>query len=334
MPTRMVLGYLASRGQVANIVVRRGLLKIGGTMQRLGARFIGDLWRRSSLLAPLYAPAPPIAPRGLAAHFPPGNDPNHALLILPAGEPVGTVFYFPGCGSERLHADIALAAIFLLIRTGVRVVMPPKYLCCGFPARANAKIDLSSRQELRNTIIFNQIRSMLGYLDFDGCLISCGTCSEALKRIGVTDIFGAPVCDVSEFVLSRGFEARLAGQCFYHPPCHDSLSGKGVPLLESVASEAVTLVPHCCSEAGTLALSRPDIAAAMLDRKRSALVPPLSNAPKPLLLTNCPACLNGLGRQQLTAPQHLAVVLADACGPGAWRLTAARQLAQAELIRI
>ena len=32
----------------------------------------------------------------------------------------------------------------------------------------------------------------------------------------------------------------------------------------------VEAVPHCCSEAGTLALSRPDITDAMLDRKRGA----------------------------------------------------------------
>lgn len=333
-PTRMVLGYLSARGQLVNAVVRRTLLQTGGALQRASAHLVGGLWRRIHLLAPLYAPAPPIAARPLTALFPSGHDLNHALLIAPASDPVGTVFYFPGCGSERLYADVALAAVFLLLKTGVRVILPPKYLCCGFPSRSNAKTDLNNRQELRNTIIFNQIRSMLGYLDFDACVVSCGTCREALKRIGADNIFGAPLGDVSQFVLSRHLEVNLAGQCLYHAPCHDSLDGQGEALLQAIASQGVTTIPHCCSEAGTLSLSRPDIAAAMLARKRSELVPRLRNAPKPLLLTNCPACLNGLGRQQLISPQHLAVALADACAPGSWRQIAARQLAQAELIRI
>ncbi|MBR9981832.1 MAG: hypothetical protein KFF50_12465, partial [Desulfatitalea sp.] len=76
------------------------------------------------------------------------------------------------------------------------------------------------------------------------------------------------------------------------------------------------------------------IAAVMLDRKRSALALLQDQFPQHRLLTNCPACLNGLGRQRRTRPQHLAVALAAACDPTHWRQTAAAQLARAELIRI
>jgi Fe-S oxidoreductase len=216
----------------------------------------------------------------------------------------------------------------------VRVVLPPKYLCCGFPARANAKIDLNGRQELRNTIIFNQIRSMLGHIEFDGCVVSCGTCREGLVRTNAADIFAAPLSDVSDFVLARGLDVQLAGACLYHQPCHDSLDGLGEALLRKIAPAGVATVPQCCSEAGTLALSRPDIAAAMLDRKRSELALALAASPRNLLLTNCPACLNGLGRQRDAHPQHLAVALAEACAPGNWRTTVVKQLARAELVRI
>ena len=93
-------------------------------------------------------------------------------------------------------------------------------------------------------------------------------------------------------------------------------------------------MPYCCSEAGTLALSRPDIAAAMLERKRSALAPQFALDPMNQLLTNCPACLNGLSRLGLVAPKHLAVALADACAPKDWRHTTVQHLKRAELIRI
>ena len=333
-PTRTVLGYLASRSPSANALQRRILLQGGGALQRAGARLVGRHWRGRPLLAPLYAPAPPIASQPLTALFPKHNDFEHALLISPEGGVQATVFYFPGCGSERLHADIALAVIFLLLQVGVRVILPPKYLCCGFPARANAKTDLNNRQELRNSIVFNQIHAMLGYLDIAGCVVSCGTCREGLARTNAADIFAAPILDAAEFVLGRGLPIKFAGPCFYHQPCHDSLEGRGETLLRGLAPEGVTLLPHCCSEAGTLALSRPDIAAVMLLRKGSDPSLRQAQIPGSLLLTNCPACLNGLGRQPRIRPRHLAVALAEACVPGDWRKAAALRLAQAELVRI
>jgi Fe-S oxidoreductase len=302
-------------------------------VQRAGARLIGRRWRSIRLLGPFYAPAPPIAPQPLAAWCPP-HEPRHALLVSPEQAPTATVFYFPGCGSERLHAEIALAALYLLLQSGVRVVLPPKNLCCGFPFRANAKADLNSRQELHNTIIFNQIRSMLGDLDFDGCLITCGTCREALMRANAADIFGAPLSDAVAYALDRGLEVQLAGPLLYHQPCHDSMQDRGQELLRAIAPGGVVTVPDCCSEAGTLALSRPDLAAAMLERKRASLMTVADRLDhgRPLL-TNCPACLNGLFRSRFAPPVHVAVAVARSHAPEDWKGKAIARLAQAETIR-
>ncbi len=334
LPTRIVLNYLASRSRPVNRMIRKTVLQWGGAVQRMGARLAGNTWRRTSLLLPFYAPAPAIAPQALPCRFPRPRDLNHTLLLSPETPNGKTVFYFPGCGSERLHSDIALAAIFLLLKTGVQVVLPPPYLCCGFPARANAKLDLTNHQELRNTIIFSQIRSMLGYIEFDGCIVSCGTCYEGLSRIGTADMFQAPIMDIAAYVLDNDLNVRLQGKCFYHQPCHDSLKDRGEELLQKLTRDGAETVPYCCSEAGTLALSRPDIAAAMLQRKRSALNVALAeSADAHHLLTNCPACLNGLGRQGLSRPKHIAVALADASVDGSWREVALRRLARAERIR-
>ena len=59
----------------------------------------------------------------------------------------------------------------------------------------------------------------------------------------------------------------------------------------------VETVPHCCSEAGTLALSRPDITDAMLHRKRGALAEALGDRRGATVLTNCPSCVNGLAAE-------------------------------------
>ncbi|HMA90102.1 MAG TPA: DUF3683 domain-containing protein, partial [Burkholderiales bacterium] len=43
------------------------------------------------------------------------------------------VFYFPGCGSERLFSQVGLATQAMLYELGVQTVLPPGYLCCGYP---------------------------------------------------------------------------------------------------------------------------------------------------------------------------------------------------------
>jgi Fe-S oxidoreductase len=331
-PIRALLGYLGTRSPAANDLFRGVFIQGGGALQRIGARMLGRNWRRHAVLTPFFAPAPPMADRARAGIVARRRDGRQALMIAPEKDATATVFYFPGCGSERLHTDIAAAAIFLLLQAGVRIVLPPPYLCCGYPARSNGRKDLGDRQELRNTIIFDQIRSMLGHFDFDGCVVTCGTCREALTSARAADIFDAPLVDAVGFVIARGPDVRLADACVYHQPCHDSLEGRGAELLGLVAPAGVITVPHCCAEAGTLALTRPDISAAMLDRKRSELLNALARHPKHHLLTNCPACLNGLGRQQLTAPTHIAVALAEAAASGNWRHIAAQKVSQAELI--
>src|SRR3569832_1930205 len=43
------------------------------------------------------------------------------------------VFYFPGCGSESLISQEGLATQAMLRNVGVQTVLPPGYLCCGYP---------------------------------------------------------------------------------------------------------------------------------------------------------------------------------------------------------
>lgn len=230
-----------------------------------------------------------------------------------------------------------MAAVYVLLATGVRVVLPPPHLCCGFPARANAKRTMHDDVTLRDTIVLSQIREMLGYLKFDAVAVSCGTCREALHQLGVEDIFGAMIADVSSFVLEHAPERfrRDHGQRFlYHAPCHDSLQGEGAQLVRRLGGEAVS-VPGCCSEAGTLSLSRPDITNAMLARKRDALAEVSGgDLNDRVIVTNCPSCLSGLGRNRTLGvrPAHLAVLLAEYLGGGDWQREMVRLAARAEVV--
>jgi Fe-S oxidoreductase len=98
----------------------------------------------------------------------------------------------------------------------------------------------------------------------------------------------------------------------------------------------VTSVPHCCSEAGTLTLSRPDITDKMLHRKQDAFAEARREHPgASVVLTNCPSCVQGLGRNEPQGfrAQHLAVALAEKLsGPG-WLERFRAQAAQARAIQ-
>lgn len=262
---------------------------------------------------------------------------NEALLFNPDDFSASgkAVFYFPGCGSERLYSDVAMAALYILIKSGVRVVLPPANLCCGFPARANAKMEMHGDVTLRDTIILSQIRDMLGHLVFDAVVVSCGTCREALHELGVEDIFACKLMDASYFTLEQASlqTERLDERLSYHTPCHDSLQGEGMPVLRRLVQE-VSVQPHCCSEAGTLSLSRPDITGAMFRRKQAAIATCPACSPQDTVITNCPSCLTGLGRHGAQGPQpmHLAVYLAERIGGKNWQQEAGELFQSAEVI--
>jgi len=238
------------------------------------------------------------------------------------GEGPRTVFYFPGCGSERYQSHISMAALHVLVALGTRVVLPPPFLCCGFPAHVNAKTEQHSRQVLGDTILFSQIREMFSYLEFDGCVITCGTCREGLDGMEAGKVFGGRIVDVTAYAAERGLALPgSASGLLYHAPCHDSLEGRAGEVLARLGGFGkVETVPHCCSEAGTLALSRPDITDAMLHRKRAALEEHLAGKRSVTVLTNCPSCVSGLQRHRGLGvePKHLAVALAERISGERW----------------
>ncbi len=353
LATRLTLKYLDSRSPAFNNLFRTSVVQVGGAAQRVFSKLAAPLQPADGasafyplrLLRSSVAPVPSQTLRDVV----PECEADQVLVFEPDtngnSDERKTVFYFPGCGSERLHSDISMAAIHLLLKMGTRVVLPPPFLCCGFPAQVNGKHGLHSRTVLRDTILFSQIRSMFAYLDFDACVISCGTCREGLTQTDTADLFGR-VVDVSGYLLERGLRLEQVAHppsanvgnnrgFLYHAPCHDSLDGNAVKVLEQLGGFAsVQPVPHCCSEAGTLALSRPDITDSMLHRKREAFVEVIGEAGKAIVLTNCPACVQGLGRSRDVGvePLHIAVALAEKLSGAEWKKHFLAQAARATAI--
>ena len=215
------------------------------------------------------------------------------------------VFYFPGCGSERLFSQVGIATQAMLFDLGVNVVLPPSYLCCGYPSTASGDHKQGDQITYDNRVLFHRLKNALSYLDFEAVIVSCGTCYDQLERYHLKEVFqDAPLIDIHEYLMTQGVSVdNVEGvQYMYHEPCHNPLKRHGSEAVissllhkESVESE------ECCAEAGTLAVAHPEISGKIRARKEEKMAEAsaelaLKGDEPQKILTSCPACLQGLSR--------------------------------------
>ena len=225
------------------------------------------------------------------------RDPNKVTAESPA------VFYFPGCGSERLFSEIGLATLAMLYDMGVQTVLPPGYLCCGYPQTSGGDEVKGKKISTENRVLFHRVANTLNYMDIKTVIVSCGTCMDQLLTYEFERIFpGCRLLDIHEYVFENGIELPQGGQKYlYHEPCHTPMKHhNALKVAEKVLNAEVHLTDRCCGEAGTFAVSRPDIATQVRFSKAQTLKADIQNfeqAPTKLL-TSCPACQQGLSRYE------------------------------------
>jgi FAD/FMN-containing dehydrogenase/Fe-S oxidoreductase len=220
------------------------------------------------------------------------------------------VFYFPGCGSERLFSQVGLATLAMLYDTGAQTVLPPGYLCCGYPQTSGGDADKGKRISVNNQVLFHRVANTLNYLDIKTVIVSCGTCMDQLQQYQFQKIFpGCRLLDIHEYLMEKG--VKLDGvrgvQYLYHDPCHTPMKTYNpIRVASTLMGQAVQLSDRCCGEAGTLGTARPDIATQVRYRKQEELQAALvqltgrdrADRGNVKILTSCPACQQGLSRYQ------------------------------------
>ena len=95
------------------------------------------------------------------------------------------MFYFPGCGSERLFCQVGLATQAMLYDVGAQCVLPPGYLCCGYPQTAAGEEDKGQQITTDNRVLFHRVANTLNYLDIKTVIVSCGTCMDQLREVRI-----------------------------------------------------------------------------------------------------------------------------------------------------
>lgn len=224
-----------------------------------------------------------------------------------ANEDSEAVFYFPGCGSERLFGQVGLATQAMLYHVGAVTVLPPGYVCCGYPQTSSGYEDKGNQITTENRVQFHRVANTLNYLDIKTVVVSCGTCMDQLMKYEFDKIFpGCRLLDIHEYLLEKGMklEGVTGTRYMYHEPCHTPMKTyKGLDVANALMGSDVKLTDRCCGESGTFAAARPDISTQVRFRKEedvrkvAAELRAESGDSTPVkILTSCPSCLQGLSR--------------------------------------
>jgi len=216
------------------------------------------------------------------------------------------VFYFPGCGSERLFGQVGLATQAMLYETGAITVLPPGYLCCGYPQTSSGQENKGSQITADNRVLFHRVANTLNYLDIKTVIVSCGTCMDQLLSYQFDKIFpGCRLLDIHEYLLEKNviLQGVTGTRYMYHDPCHTPMKTHDpLKVVNTLMGTTVTLNERCCGESGTFAATRPDISTQVRFRKeeemRSGADALRADGFKGeiKILTACPSCNQGLSR--------------------------------------
>ncbi|MCG9083210.1 DUF3683 domain-containing protein [Laribacter hongkongensis] len=321
--TALGMAFLTAKDPTTIKAMRKGVIEWGYQAQRFGSQ----LARRFGLVGGQMAHPPATVGKAdikaQVIHFinkpMPGGLPKktaRALLDIEApdvvpvirqpqvAEDAEAVFYFPGCGSERLFSQVGLATQAMLWHVGVQTVLPPGYLCCGYPQAASGNDDKGEAITTENRVLFHRVANTLNYLDIKTVVVSCGTCYDQLAKYRFEDIFpGCRIVDIHEFLMEKGIKLEgVSGQRYmYHDPCHSPMKTyQPIKVANELLGGGVVQNDRCCGESGTFAASRPDIATQVRFRKQEEIQRDLSRLDAgtgPVkILTSCPSCLQGLSR--------------------------------------
>ncbi len=309
-------------------LARKAMIGWGYKLQRLGNDVFRKLARKQTAHPPATVTKPNIKEQVIffVNKKMPGNLPKktaRALLDIEDANYVPiirnpkttsadteAVFYFPGCGSERLFSQVGLATQAMLWNVGVQTVLPPGYLCCGYPQRGNGDFDKAEKMITDNRVLFHRVANTLNYLDIKTVVVSCGTCYDQLAGYQFEQIFpGCRIVDIHEYLLEKGVKlSNVTGvKYMYHDPCHSPMKLQDPlktvnELIQLEDGKAIQKNDRCCGESGTLAVTRPDISTQVRFRKQIEMEKGANELRKDdftgdvKVLTSCPSCLQGLTR--------------------------------------
>jgi glycolate oxidase iron-sulfur subunit len=203
-------------------------------------------------------------------------------VMEPAAPARGTAVLLTGCIADTLFAATNRATAALLVRAGIRVVVPRETVCCGALATHLGAVDRARAQARRAAYA-------LAAAGADWVVSNAAGCGALLREYGELlpdDPRAAGVARRSRDALDLLAEVGLppasrplAATVAVHDPCHLA-HGQGV---RAAPRELLATIPGvrlveleeadwCCGSAGTYNLTEPRMAERLLGRKLDRIV--------------------------------------------------------------
>ncbi|WP_369720926.1 glycolate oxidase subunit GlcF [Bradyrhizobium sp. LLZ17] len=213
---------------------------------------------------------------------PPGPAPGSVFAAL--GKKRGRVALLQGCAQQVLAPRINQAAISLLTRHGIEVVLVKDEQCCGALTHHLGHDDDALARARANVLAWQKEAAGEG---LDAILVTASGCGTVIKDYGYLlredRAFAADAArvsalakDITEYVAGLGL-APTARQdnivVAYHSACSLQHGQKITGLPKELLSKngfVVKDVPEshlCCGSAGTYNILQPDLAGRLRDRK-------------------------------------------------------------------
>jgi glycolate oxidase iron-sulfur subunit len=272
---RTVLALVLPRPKLfrASMMLSRLARPLAGLLPSTGTSATPTLLRRIKAMLAL-------SPRSL-----PQPGPSAGSVFPAQGKRRGRVALLQGCAQQVLAPRINQAAISLLTRHGIEVVLVKDEQCCG------ALTHHMGREDAALAFARANITAWLAEADRDGLdaiLVTASGCGTVIKDYGFMlrqdGDFAAPAAkvsvlakDITEYV--SGLDLAPAAQrhddivVAYHSACSLQHGQKITQLPKELLSKngfVVKDVPEshlCCGSAGTYNILQPDIANKLRDRK-------------------------------------------------------------------
>ncbi len=296
---------LRAAGRVLRLYQRTGLEAM---VRRLGL---------TRLLPPTLRRVEPQAPR-MASAF-------SNALIAPHEEPAGSSRYqvalLTGCVQDLVFPDVNRDTADVLLANGCAVDAPPVQPCCGSLHAHNGDLDGARTLARRMIDLFPPDR-------YDAIISNAGGCGSHLRRYGplLADdpdyraraaAWDQKLRDIHEWLAEIQCRAPLAGAfdepvtVTYHESCHLAHGQKIVRqpravlgLVPGLSLVELTESSWCCGAAGIYALTQPEQADLLLQRK----VKHIAETDAPVVATANPGCHLQIARGLAASGSRVRVV--------------------------
>jgi len=219
------------------------------------------------------------------ARLPPASEPA-GRVVAAQGERRGRVVLLQGCAQQVLAPEINAAAISLLTRHGIEVVLAAGEQCCGSLTHHLGRDDAALKSARANIDVWvrEADRAVV-----DAILVTTSGCGTTIKDYGYmlredkayaarAARIAALARDISEYIaqLELSFPTRRSDMVVaYHSACSLQHGQKITTLPKELLFKSgfvVKDIPEshlCCGSAGTYNILQPQLAGRLRDRKVS-----------------------------------------------------------------